>query len=375
MNHKNYLGGLTASEFLTKHWQKTPLLIHNAIKTREWGLSLSELIELSHDPRCSARLVIKNGSKYEVSYGPVTKKELGKMPKKNWTLLVQGINHVHCGVEKLLRLFSFIPFARLDDVMVSYAAPGGSVGPHFDSYDVFLLQGAGVRQWGVGKPSCLKLLPNQDLRILKSFVPDGTCQMQAGDMLYVPPKYSHHGVALEPCLTYSIGFKSPRYDHIKSEFLHYLDQELELPGLFNDPNRQPTNVPALIPTDLLQSITQNISKIRWSEIDILKFTGEFLTQMDFEDAIISRKTESKNTFLSRLKNRSYRINSHVKFLYRGGLWFIAGETFTPPKCEHKMFKLFANRRVVNGKHIDLNTFFAETLYKWEGKGYVTKTKT
>ena len=374
MNYKNHLGGLTASEFLTKHWQTTPLLIHNAIKTRDWGLSLNELIELSQDPRCSARLVIKNGSKYEVSYGPVTKKELGRMPKKNWTLLVQGINHVHCGVEKLLSLFSFIPFARLDDVMVSYAAPGGSVGPHYDSYDVFLLQGAGVRQWGVGKPGRLDLLPNQDLRILKSFKPDGICQMQTGDMLYVPPKYSHHGVALKPCLTYSIGFKSPRYDHLKSEFLHYLDQALEFPGLFNDPNRQPTNVPALIPVDLLQSIEKNISKIRWSKIDILKFAGEFLTQVDFEDVIASRKIESKNRFLSELKSRSYRINSHIKFLYRGALGFIAGEAFAIPQCERTMFKLFANRRAVSGKSIDSNTFFAHTLYKWECQGYVTKTK-
>ena len=375
MDYKNHLGGLTASEFLTKHWQTTPLLIHNAIKTRDWELSLNELIELSQDPRCSVRLVIKKGSKYEVSYGPVTKKELGKMPKENWTLLVQGINHVHYGVEKLLSLFSFIPFARLDDIMVSYAAPGGNVGPHYDSYDVFLLQGAGVRRWGVGKPRSLELLSNQDLRILKSFVPDGVCQMQTGDMLYVPPEYGHHGVALEPCLTYSIGFKTPRYDHIKSEFLHYLDQKLEFPGLFNDPHRRSTNVPALIPTDLLQSIEQNISKIRWSEVDILKFAGEFLTQVDFEDVMISTKTESKNRFLSQLKNRSYRINSHIMFLYRGGLGFIAGETFTIPECEQAMFKLFANRRVVKGKHIDSNTFFAQTLYKWERNGYVTKTKT
>ena len=374
MNNKSHLGGLTASEFLTKHWQTTPLLIHDAIKTRDWGLSLNELIELSQDPRCSARLVIKNGSKYEVSYGPVTKKGLRKMPKKNWTLLVQGINHVHCGVEKLLSLFSFIPFARLDDVMVSYAAPGGSVGPHYDSYDVFLLQGTGARQWEVGKPRCLKLQPNQDLRILKSFTPDGICQMQTGDMLYVPPKYSHHGVAIESCLTYSIGFKSPRFDHIKSEFLHYLDQELEIPGLFSDPNRRPTNVPALIPTDLLQSIEQNISKIYWSKMDMLKFSGEFLTQVDFEDVITSKKTESKNRFLSRLKGRSYRINSHIKFLYRGGLGFIAGEAFVIPKCEQAIFKLFANRRVVDGKNIDSNTFFAQTLYKWEREGYVTKTK-
>ena len=259
--------------------------------------------------------------------------------------------------------------------MVSYAAPGGSVGPHYDSYDVFLLQGTGARQWKVGMPRSMELLPNQELRILKSFVPDGTCQMQTGDMLYLPPKYGHHGVALEPCLTYSIGFKSPRYDHVKSEFLHYLDQEIELPGFFEDPNRRQTQVPALIPTDLLQSIDQKISKIRWSKQDILKFTGEFLTQVDFDNEIRARKVESKSKFLSRLKKRSYRINSHIKFLYREDLGFIAGEAFTIPQCEQAIFKIFANHRVVIGKDIEPNTFFAQTLYKWEQQGYVRKIKT
>ncbi len=375
MNYGKQLGGLGAHQFLKKHWQTTPLLIHDAIKAGDWSLSLDELIELSRDPRCSARLVIRSGLKYEVSYGPVTKKELENLPKKNWTLLVQGINHVHYGVDKLLSLFSFIPFSRLDDVMVSYAAPGGSVGPHYDSYDVFLLQGTGARQWKVGMPRSMELLPNQELRILKSFVPDGTCQMQTGDMLYLPPKYGHHGVALEPCLTYSIGFKSPRYDHVKSEFLHYLNQEIELPGFFEDPNRRQTQVPALIPTDLLQSIDQKISKIRWSKQDILKFTGEFLTQVDFDNEIRARKVESKSKFLSRLKKRSYRINSHIKFLYREDLGFIAGEAFTIPQCEQAIFKIFANHRVVIGKDIEPHTFFAQTLYKWDQQGYVRKIKT
>jgi hypothetical protein len=124
----------------------------------------------------------------------------------------------------------------------------------------------------------------------------------------------------------------------------------------------------------LQSIEKNISKIHWSKIDILKFAGEFLTQVDFEDVITSRKKESKNRFLSGLKSRSYRINSHIKFLYRGGLGFIAGEAFAIPQYEQAMFKLFANRRVVSGKSVDSNTFFAQTLYKWERQGYITKTK-
>ncbi len=375
MNYEKHLGGMTAREFLKNHWQTTPLLIKDAIATGNWALTLDDLIEFSQDPRCSTRLVINNGSQYKVSYGPVTKIDIRKLPKKNWTLLVQGVNHAHDGVAELLRLFSFIPFARFDDVMVSYAVPGGGVGPHYDSYDVFLLQGTGLRQWRVGMPRSLELLPNQELRILKSFVPDGTCEVQNGDMLYIPPKFSHHGVAIEPCLTYSIGFQAPGYDHIKSEFLHYLDQELELPGLFEDPNRRETMTPGLIPTDLLQSIQQNIAKIRWSDIDILKFSGEFLTRVDFEDIVSPRKIESKTKFLSRLKDRSYQINSNIKFLYRGDLGFMAGETFIIPKSELTIFKLFANQRKINGRSIASNTTFAQKLHQWQCQGYVRNTAT
>lgn len=375
MRHEKHLGGLTAREFLKKHWQTTPLLIKDSIDSGDWSLTLDDLIELSQDPRCSTRLVINNDSRYQVSYGPVTKNNLRKLPKKNWTLLVQGINHVHDGVANLLGLFSFIPFARFDDVMVSYAAPGGGVGPHYDSYDVFLLQGKGVRQWQVGTPRCLELLPNQELRILKSFVPDGTCQVQNGDMLYVPPKFSHHGVALEACITYSIGFKSPSYDHIKSEFLHYLDKELEFRGLFEDPKRRETKMPGLIPTDLLQSIEQKINKIRWSNMDILKFTGEFLTQLDFDNIGSPQKVESKIRFLSRLKERSYKINANIKFLYRKDLGFMAGETFVIPKSELAIFKLFANHRMIHGNRVKSNTVFAQKLHQWQGQGYIRRFKT
>lgn len=372
MNYQQHLGGLTARTFLREHWQTTPLLIHSAINTRDWSLTLNDLIELSQDKRCSARVVIRDGAQYHVSYGPITRRALTKLPKKNWTLLVQGVNYAHDGVAKLLGLFSFIPFARLDDVMVSYASPGGTVGPHYDSYDVFLLQGAGVRQWQVGRPRSLDLMPNQEIRILKSFVPDGTCQVRTGDMLYIPPKFSHHGVAIEPCLTYSIGFHSPSYDHIKSEFLHYLDQEIELPGLFTDPKRRETKTPGLIPSDLLQSIEQKISKISWSPMDILKFTGEFLTQVNNNNLVNVKKMESKTRFLSQLKNRSYQINANIKFLYREGLGFIAGEAFPIPRSEQAMFKSFANLREIEGKNIKSTSFFAQTLFKWEVLGYVKK---
>ena len=374
MQYKNLLGGLTPNQFLKQHWQKTPLLIPNSVTTGNWLLSLDDLLELSQNPMCSARLVVRDQSEYRVIYGPMTKKMLHDLPHENWTLLVRGVNHVHPEVNKLLGLFSFMPYARLDDIMVSYATPGGSVGPHFDSYDVFLLQGDGSRRWQVSEPGSREILPHDDLRILKSFRPEGECVVQTGDMLYLPPNFSHHGIALEPCFTYSIGFHAPNFDHIKSEFLHYLDIQLELSGFFQDKHRKATNLPGLIPTDLLTTIQEVISKITWTEKNTLKFAGEFLTQLNINHNDDQKKPESKKNFLSQLTNFSYQIHPAIKFLYRDNLGFIAGVTFEIPKSDQAVFKQLANKRIIKGEIIKENKFLSDKLYQWMVEGYIEEIK-
>jgi 50S ribosomal protein L16 3-hydroxylase len=375
MKQKTYLGGLSPNQFLQRHWQKTPLLIPGALKPTDWILDLNELIELSQSPDCSTRLIIQKGSNYQVAYGPFTKSEIAELPDKNWTLLVQGINHVHTGARKLLELFSFIPFARLDDIMVSYAAPGGNVGPHYDSYDVFLLQGSGSRKWQVSGSHSLDLIPNQELRILKSFVPEGQCEVTAGDILYLPPNFSHYGVALEPCFTYSIGFIAPIFDHVKSEFLHYLDAEFELPGIFQDPTRKATDQPGLIPEDLLQAVTEQVSRIKWTKNNILKFTGEFLTQSAANYQSLPPNILSKKKFLSQLSSTSYQIESTVKFLYREQFGFIGGNAFKIPTSSQSIFRQFANTRLIHGRAIQPDSFLAETIFEWLSQGYVRSIKT
>ncbi|MDA0236984.1 MAG: cupin domain-containing protein [Proteobacteria bacterium] len=374
MKYKNLLGGLSPNQFLKRHWQKTPLLIPNSFPSGDWLLSLDDLLDLSQNTLCSTRLVVRNNFGYHVRYGPISKKILRDLPRKNWTLLVQGVNHVLVEANKLLDLFSFMPYARLDDVMVSYATPGGGVGPHFDSYDVFLLQGGGSRRWQVAEPGSLELLPHDDLKILKSFRPEGECIVKTGDMLYVPPNFSHNGVAVEPCFTYSIGFRAPSFDHIKSEFLHYLDTQLELSGLFQDRHRKATKLPGLIPTDLLTTIQGVISKITWTQKDTLKFTGEFLTQLNIDNSAAPNKPHSKTKFLSNLRNYSYQIHPAVKFLYRGNLGFIAGDTFEIPQSDQSIFKLLANERIIKGENVQANTFFSEKLYQWMLEGYIERLK-
>jgi len=182
------LGGLTVPQFLSRHWQKKPLLVRQAISGFSGTVQTSEIFRLATRDDVESRLIRGNGARRSLVHGPFRASEIRSLPRKHWTILVQGLNLHHEGTEELLRRFSFIPYARLDDVMVSYAAPGGGVGPHQDSYDVFLLQGKGRRLWRIGIPEKPQFVRNSDLRILSNFSHSDAISFDAGDMLYLSPE-------------------------------------------------------------------------------------------------------------------------------------------------------------------------------------------
>ena len=196
------LGGLNAKRFLSQFWQRKPLLIRHAIPDFKGVVQAPELFALATRNDIESRLVWRRSGAWHLREGPFSRTELARLPKIGWTLLVQGLNLELSAADALLRCFRFLPYARLDDVMVSHAAPGGGVGPHFDSYDVFLLQGPGKRRWRVGKPGNRLLDPAAPLKILRNFRYESEWVLDAGDMLYLPPGWAHEGVALEPCFTY-----------------------------------------------------------------------------------------------------------------------------------------------------------------------------
>src|SRR6185436_10941986 len=177
--------------------------------------------------------------------------------RSNWTILVNGVNHHVPAADALLRRFAFVPQARLDDVMVSYATPGGGVGPHVDSYDVFLIQGPGRRRWTVGG---------------RTFVAG------PGDLLYLPPGREHDGVALEPCTTYSIGFRAPRGAELGAAFLDWLHERGLPDAAYRDPALAPAVRPARIPADMLAFCEKVLKRIKWSRADVAEFLGRYLSQ-------------------------------------------------------------------------------------------------
>src|SRR3990170_7562789 len=198
--------------FLTDFWQKRPLLIRSPWRAWNNPLAPDELAGLACESDVESRLVTQLPDTWELEHGPLSGTRFAQLGKQPWTLLVQAVDHHVPAVAALLEPFRFIPNWRIDDVMVSYAVEGGGVGPHFDQYDVFLVQGLGRRRWQLGRlcDHATELLPHDDLRLLASFEPTDEWILEPGDILYVPPRVAHNGIAVsDDCMTYSIGFRAP----------------------------------------------------------------------------------------------------------------------------------------------------------------------
>ena len=211
------LGGLSPQAFLRRHWQKRPLLVRAALPDCGNIVTNSALRTLAARDDVESRLVERRHGRFHVTHGPIPRSRMPRAAAGSWTLLVNGVNHHNARAEELLRRFAFIPQARLDDVMVSYAARGGGVGPHLDSYDVFLIQGQGRRRWRLAKARPERrpfpLVADAPLKLIAGFRAEEEVVLEAGDLLYLPPGWGHDGVALDPCVTYSIGFRAPRGCH------------------------------------------------------------------------------------------------------------------------------------------------------------------
>jgi 50S ribosomal protein L16 3-hydroxylase len=325
------LGGLNAQRFLSQFWQKKPLLVRNAIPDFKGVVQAPELFALAMRNDIESRLVSRRSGAWHLREGPFSRTELARLPRTGWTLLVQGLNLELSAADALLRRFRFLPYARLDDVMVSHAAPGGGVGPHFDSYDVFLLQGPGRRRWRVGKLRNPVLDPAAPLKILRNFRPESEWLLDPGDMLYLPPGWAHEGVALEPCFTYSIGFRAPSHADTAREFLAFLQDRVTFDGLYADPGLKPQRHAAEIPQRMVQQAVAVARKIQWHRKDVARFLGEYLSSPK-PQVVFSRprSPHSPVRFAELCSTRGLRLDLRTRMLFRGRDFFVNGEGLDPP---------------------------------------------
>ncbi len=301
----------TLKTFLTEFWQKKPLVLRNALPNFESLLSAEELGGLSLEEEVESRIVIQKGEKdYQLFKGPFTPQTYEALPDTNWTLLIQGVDRLIPEVADLLNDFDFLPRWRIDDIMVSYAVKGGNVGPHFDHYDVFLLQAAGQRNWKLTSKECSidNYIQGVDLRLMESFQVEEEFTFQAGDILYIPPKWGHHGVALDDqCITYSIGYRSYRGQELWDSFGDHLCETSAFKALYVDPTWPENLNPAEI-TDTASQQAQHLLQHALQDDNLIKtWFGRFATQLDQQAAqqlpepLTQEETPSLENFIGALQ--------------------------------------------------------------------------
>jgi 50S ribosomal protein L16 3-hydroxylase len=358
---------------MSQYWQKKPLLIRDACPHFTDGLSRERLIALACSDEVESRLVVRERARFSVAHGPFSRSDFRRLSSSGWTLLVQGVNRVDTEIDLLLRRFAFVPYARLDDVMVSYATPGGGVGPHFDSYDVFLLQRRGRRRWRYGKQRDLTLVPEIEVKILRSFSPRHDAVLADGDMLYLPPHIAHEGTAVDTCVTYSIGFRAPTYAEIAQAFVDFLRDDLRLPkGQYADPDARPSRTPARIDPSMLQRVAAALTQIRWNARDVGRFLGCFLS----EPKPIVRFSPpgaamGKSTFAAKSASRGLALDRATQLLYDGVSFYINGEAVTFRGAGTAMLRQLANRRALSAREChSLGAPLAALLYQWYRYGFV-----
>jgi len=305
------LGGLTAREFLRDYWQKKPLLVRQAIPDFESPISPDELAGLALEEEVESRLVIEHGERpWELQRGPFNEDTFQDLPERNWTLLVQAVDQFVPEVAELLEDFKFLPKWRIDDLMISFAAPGGGVGPHFDNYDVFLLQAHGHRRWQIGQmcDADSPLLPHADLKILAQFEPTDEWVLAPGDMLYLPPCLAHCGTAEDDCMTYSVGFRAPSAAEVLTHFTDFLGQFLPDEERYSDADIQPSEDPNQIQRDALERLKVLLNEHMSDERLLMTWFGQFMTEPKYPELVAGIEIEEED-FLGALEDGAILIRN------------------------------------------------------------------
>jgi len=382
------LGGITASEFLKHYWHKKPLLIKNAIPGFKGLLSPDELAGLACEEEVQSRIVEEIKGKWHASHGPFDENDFTNLPEKpdpkhRWTLLVQSVNHHLPEAAELLSQFDFIPHARLDDLMVSYAPDGGGVGPHFDSYDVFLLQGQGKRLWRISEQSDLSLVEGAPLRILKNFDTAQEWLVEAGDLLYLPPHLAHWGIAVADgkadCMTYSIGFRAPKVQELATEFLGFMQDKLNkdanaLPGIYQDADLTLQEHPAEIGSGMISKVADILKTIQWSNQHVADFLGSYLSEPKADVFFNPNKKISLRKFHENLLQHDICLDLKSQMLFTAQYFYLNGESIAATGQSARLFTTLADHRKLTSDEIaeagEIETAIIEQLHVWYLAGYL-----
>ena len=361
------LGGLTPQIFMRRHWQKKPLLVRQAVPGGVALVDRAQLFALASHDEVESRLVAQRAGRWTLRHGPLARRAIPPLKQANWTLLVQGLDLHLPAARALLDRFRFVPDARLDDVMLSFATDGGGVGPHVDSYDVFLLQAQGRRRWRIGQVKQPELVPDVPLKILANFEAEQEWLLEPGDMLYLPPGWAHDGVAEGECMTCSIGFRAAGRDELGREVLQRLldGADVEQRGpLYRDPQLAATDAPGRIP-DALQAFAEvAVARLLADPKALACALGEVLSEP-------KRGVWFDASEVPKPKAGGVRLDQRTRVLYDDAHVFINGESFRAAGRDARLMRRLADRRALDAAEVDaLSAGARELLADWLAAGWV-----
>ncbi|MFM6985680.1 MAG: JmjC domain-containing protein [Hydrogenophaga sp.] len=358
------LGGLTPAQFMRRHWQKKPLLIRSAFPDFQPLLTRPQLFALAARESVESRLIVHKPTGWQLRHGPFARHAFPPFKQKRWTLLVQGVDLHLDAAHELLGRFRFVPDARLDDLMMSWASDGGGVGPHFDSYDVFLLQASGQRLWRIGRQKDLSLEPDVPLKILTHFQPEEEHLLGPGDMLYLPPRWAHDGIAVgDDCMTYSMGFRVPQRGGLAAELLQRMADTFEDAALYRDPDQVATTTPACIPPALQAFAADGLQRLLAQRQSLACALGEVMTEPKprvwFDEPA------------GEWAPGAVVLDRRTRMMYDDRHVFINGEGFRAGGADARLMRALADRRALTGAQVLRASADAQSLLQdWFEAGWL-----
>ncbi len=362
---------MPVAHFMRTVWQRKPCVIGAAFAADFAPITPADLLRLARREDVESRLVTRFKDVWQLKHGPLTAKQFPTRQRRDWTVLVQGLDGIDPHIHELMSRFRFISDARLDDVMASYAVPGGGVGPHIDSYDVFLLQAQGQRRWRISRQRDTALVEGAPLRLLAHFEPTQEWILNPGDMLYLPPGVAHDGVALDECITLSIGFRTPTWSQLAEPWFDQVAAQLDCAAPYRDVSTQPTRTPARLPEPLIDRTLQTLLRTRPTRADaeqaLLMHLTEPKPQVVFEPV---ERPLSLNAFTRKLATSGVTADPRTRMLYSGKHLAINGELFCVQSKAMAPLQHLANERSMGKLAAALPARTMEVLFEAYRSGWL-----
>jgi 50S ribosomal protein L16 3-hydroxylase len=347
------LGGQSPQQFMRRHWHKKPLLVRQAFPGLQPPVPRTELFKLASLPEVESRLVVRSADGWRLRHGPFSRRVLPPLSRPAWTLLVQGLDLHAAAAHELLSRFRFVPDARLDDLMVSYASEGGGVGPHLDAYDVFLIQVQGRRHWRIGRVRDDRLVDGVPLKILLHFQPEQEWVLEPGDMLYLPPRWGHDGVAVSgDCMTCSVGFRSSSVAELAGELLARAADVADLEEgpsrsrasrRYRDPGQAATQTPGQVPEALQRFAQEAVHAVLTQPGRLQAVLGEWLTEPKPQVWFQPGGTLEAG--------HGVRLDPRTRMMYDDRRVFLNGESFRASGPDARWMRQLADQRALGPKQL------------------------